>query len=284
MSAFSQALRKAREESGHASSRAFYNSLGGQRFFGCTYRHLLNLESGRTAPSAKLMERILIALGLHGNRDRALKFIRAYLETVTGSKEVVRFIEDNLRTPSARVEGAKEPLVDAMARLNRQHRKDLTRKQAETILSSEEVYWIFNMLSHDASTWSVDALAERSGYSTKAVESALKSLKGVKLIKKDGKKGWLCPFVGKVFQFPDDKLVTKGNKTMLGYHAAMAKKQGDTLLRYHFFSRGSEGELRQYFPYLVKGVQGADVCTATRPEEDSVFFEVETTVRRLMSF
>lgn len=56
------------------------------------------------------------------------------------------------------------------------------------------------------------------------------------------------------------------------------------MLRYHFFSRAPEAELRHYFHYLIKSVRGAEVCSTQTHGPDTIFFEIETTVKKVLPF
>jgi hypothetical protein len=284
MSKFADVLRDAREEAGYTSSRAFYNRNGGAKFFGCTYRHYLNVESGKTMPSGKLIEKIAVALGLLVDRDRARAFVLGYLHSTADSEELVNLIVQTLGPAPDKFKSAESPLVDSMARVNKAHTFDLSREQSEWQCKTAENYWTFTIVSHDKGAWSAADIADATGFDIKKVDKALKELVKFKLVKKQGKDKFSCPHAGKVFQHPDSKIYSVGLRALRDFRKEMTEKNGETLMRYHFFSRAPEAELRHYFQYLIKSVQGAEVCSTMEKGDDTTFFEIETSVRKVLPF
>ncbi len=283
MGAFGKVLTTVRKDAGYPSSRSFFNKNGGTAFFGCTYRHYLNVESGKAVPGVKLIEKIAAALGLLTDRNRARRFILGYLTAFTGSEDMVNLITYALSGPPANLSKVKSQLVESMARVNQQHVFDLSREQSEWTCRSAENYWTWTVLAHDADAWEAKGIAEATGFDSKKIAKALRELVVLKLVEKDGP-GFRCPHAGKVFQHPESRVYPVGLKATRGYRDEMAKKRGDTLMRYFFFSRGPETALRQYFDYLIKSVQGAEIVSSTSKADDSVFFEIETQVRRILPF
>ncbi|OIO10050.1 MAG: hypothetical protein AUJ52_05240 [Elusimicrobia bacterium CG1_02_63_36] len=284
MAKFADVLRHAREQAGYTSSRGFYNRNGGTKFFGCTYRHYLNVESGKTMPSGKLIDRIAVALGLLVDRDRARAFVLGYLNSTAESEELVNLIVQTLGPAPDKFKTAESPLVDSMARVNKAHTFDLSREQSEWQCKSPENYWTFTIISHDKGAWDAGTIADATGFDRKKIESALKDLLKFKLVRKQGKDAYACPHAGKVFQHPDSKIYSMGLSALRDYRKDMAEKNGETLMRYHFFSRAPESELRHYFQYLIKSVQGAEVCSTMEKGPDTTFFEIETNVRKVLPF
>ena len=284
MASFADVLRSARENAKYTSSRSFFNRNGGTKFFGCTYRHYLNVESGKTMPSGKLIEKIAVALGLLVDREQARAFVLGYLDSVANSEELVQLIVQTLGPAPDKFKGAESPLVDSMARVNQAHTFDLTREQSEWQCKTAENYWTFTIISHDKGSWDAVTIANATGFDEKKIEKALKELVKFKLVQKQGKNKYLCPHAGKVFQHPDSKIYSVGLRSLRDFRKDMTKKHGDTMMRYHFFSRAPEAELRHYFQYLIKSVQGAEVCSTMQKGDDTMFFEIETNVRKVLPF
>ncbi len=280
---FGEALTAVREESGYASSRAFFNKNGGAGFFECTYRHYLNIEGGRALPNVALTRRIASALGLITERSSARRFVMGYLQSLFKDEDMLHLVSFGLADARDELEQSKSPLVEAMSRVNQERIFDLSKEQSKWILKSAENYWAWTILAHDKSSWTAGRLAEATGFDEKAIGKALRELVKLDLAEKEGKAGFLCPLAGRVFQHPNTVVYTKGLESLRRYRDGMAESKGKTLMRYGFFSRGSERELRNYFDYLIKSVQGAEVVSKQTATKDSVFFEVETVVKRILS-
>lgn len=281
METFAEALRSVRQDSGYPSARAFYNRAGGAAFMRCTYRHYLNVESGKAAPNAGLVERIAIGLALASRPDRARRLMLAYVRVMGMSEDLVSLLASSLAQPPDQTRGTPSALVDSMARVNQDRVFNLTAEQSAAVTASAEDYWTWAILSHDRGTWTAQALAEATGFPAKDHERALSRLAKLSLVEKRAD-GYSCPHVGRVFQHPDKRIYTLGLESLRRFRSDMAAKKGSELLRYHFFSRGPESELKQYIPFLIKAVQGAEVCSAQTRGPDTAFFEVETAVRRIL--
>lgn len=281
MKTFHLVLRDTRETAGFSSSRAFFNRSGGTAFFGCTYRHYLNIENGKATPSAKQMEKIAIGLSLGARPQDARDLILAYLRVLDTGEELIRLIGTTLAPTSDEIKSRQPALIKSLAKVSDERVYNLTRDQSAFLAAKAENYWTFAVLAHDKGSWSADALSRKTGFDAKAHADALKKLAKLKLLKKT-KTGYQCPYAGRLFQHPDKKIFTTGLDALRGYRNDMAKKVGKTLLRYFYFSRGSESALEQYFQYLIEPIKGADVLTGTKPGADSIFFEIETTVKRVL--
>jgi hypothetical protein len=284
MAEFAVVLKGARETAGYPSSRSFFNRNGGAKFFGCTYRHYLNIESGKAMANGKLIEKIAVALGLLTDRERARAFVLGYLRSTAESEELVNLIVQTLGPAAEKFKGAESPLVDSMARVNQAHTFDLSREQSEWQCRSAENYWTFTIISHDKGAWDAGTIAQATGFDKKKIEKALQELLKFKLVKKQGKDKYLCPHAGKVFQHPDSRIYSVGLSQLRDFREGMTAKHGETMMRYHFFSRAPEAELRHYFQYLIKSVQGAEVCSTMTKGPDTTFFEIETNVRKVLPF
>jgi hypothetical protein len=64
----------------------------------------------------------------------------------------------------------------------------------------------------------------------------------------------------------------------------MSRRHGRDLFNHYLVLRGSESELRSYFPNLAQAVDGAAVYDTTEKGPDTAFLLVEAVVRRMMPF
>jgi hypothetical protein len=281
MKQFDQVLRKLRAGAGYSSSRAFYNDLGGRAFFGCTYRQFLNVESGQSLPGAKLLEKIAAGLGLGRRRENAREFVLAYLNSLTGSKDVVHMISVALAEAPADMGKGQSPLVKSMARTSEKNQRNYTKAESQLVMAAPENYWAFQVLAHDKGHWTAAKIAETTGIPLKDIQNGLQRLSKTKLISKDKTGKYFCPEAGKVFLHPSDGIYGGGAAKIGEYREAMIDKRGERLLKLSFSSRASEAELRQYFPFLIDGVMGAEVCSNEEGGEDSILFEISTKISKI---
>jgi hypothetical protein len=284
MDPFVTALRKAREEAGYGSTRAFYNGRGGAKFFGCTYRQYLNVESGKTRPGPRLIEKIVTGLSLAYRKKTAREFFEGYLRSVSGSEEVAKLIVAVLSQTPEQLEKAKSPLVDSMAQLHNERLVNLTADETAIIVKDEVHYWCFTMVTSDAGHWSDKQIAEKLEFPADKVKKALAALAKKGLILKDTKKLYYVEDPTQAINFPSKKVYTRGAQEPRKFRQAMAKRKGEELLNYGLFLRGSESSVRQYMNYLIDSVKGAEVCSTTKEGDDTFFFQIETAVKKVVKF
>ena len=90
--AFAQALRAARESAGYPSARSFYLKSGGRKFFGTTYRQYLNTENGLSAPGARLLDKVSLALQLSSDKSRSRELFGDYLRCLVANDGLLEVI------------------------------------------------------------------------------------------------------------------------------------------------------------------------------------------------
>ena len=279
MDTLGDVLTRMRERAGYPSSRKFFNDHGGRKFFGCTYRQYLNVESGQSIPGSQLMTQISIALGL-AHKPEAREVMTSYLRALGIGEDLLKLLASALTAETTRPDG----LVPSLAKANEGRGVDLSVDQSAFLCAAFENYWAFTVLANDTGSWSAEALAAQIGAAKGATQKALEGLVKLKLISKEKDGTFRCLNVGKIFRHPNSKVYTVGFESLRKYKDRMREKNGEDIFRYHLCTRGGEGQLRQYFPYLVQAVQGAGVCSLQHKGPDTVFFEVETVVRRLFPF
>lgn len=91
MNGFARVLRARREAAGYPSARAFYRALGGRAFFGCTYKAYVNVETGVSRPTPRLLERLVAGLRLAIGRKGVAEFAGEALRELLGSGEFHAF-------------------------------------------------------------------------------------------------------------------------------------------------------------------------------------------------
>lgn len=284
MNDFSRLLRKYRESAGYTSARAFYKGLGGRSFFGCTYKQYLNVESGHSSPQPYLVERVATGLRVAVDESRAKEYVLAYLNTLIDKPELVGLIVGAI-SGKGHGPGPSTPLRQAIKRSFSDRSEPLSRSQSELICKSKANYWTFTILANDDGAWTPEELAKHLGFKEGEVKSSLNDLVKSGLLAKEKEGRFTCPKAGRVFLHPRDELyVPKVIAALRNHWEGMATLRGETLLHQHLFTRASESALRNYFPYLAQGVQGADIYSSHEKSPDSSFFLVESLVRRILPF
>lgn len=282
---FSPVLRKFREQAGYDSARSFFQALGGRGFFGCTYKQYLNVEGGRSVPQPRLVERLAAGLRIAVDEGRSRDFVLAYLRSLMGREQLYNFVVGALSGKNSVPGGAKSPLRQALRRSFSERTFPLTQAQSTLLCKSGENYWCFTVLSDDRGHWSVHELSRLLGYPEPKVKSALGRLVEAEVAAKDREGKYFCPLAGRVFLHPRDELHAPSvAKALKAHWDLMAQKRGSHILYQHLFTRASESELRNYFPYLAQSVQGADIYSTDEKGPDTSLFLIEATVRKVLPF
>lgn len=283
MSDFATTLRKQREAAGYTSARAFYRAWG-PAFFGCTYKAYLNIESGRSVPQPRLAMKIAVGLQVSQDRGRAKGFVTAYLRALIGMEELTGFVV-RILAGKAPPPGQSSLFQRAAERSMAGRTIPLSREKAAILLSAPEHYWAFTLLSDDFAHWKPGELAGRLELPEPRIRAALQDLVAARIFARDKEGRYYCPDAGKVFTFPRDRFyISRYREAMKGYWNHMSARQGATLLHRHIFTRASEANLRNYFPYLAQSVYGAHIYSTKEKSPDSALFLVEARVRRLLPF
>lgn len=280
---FAETLRGLRLAAGYQSSRAFFNGVGGSKFFGCTYRQYLNVESGHRCPNPALMGKIAIGLQLPLTRDpeSARRLVKAYLQSLLGDGEWLAFVMETLKASD---HDQEDSLSRSLVRRYDDHIEPLSRKQSDFILGSLENYWTFAVLSNDSGTWTPEKLAAVTGLPEQAVRAALHGLFGLQILKKEADDSYRCPKPSAVFLHPQDALWPQGDERLRKYVDAMARREGNTLLERRFTARASEAELKAFFPLMCRGLDAAEACTTAKAGPDTALFSLQLLVRKLFPF
>ncbi len=282
MEKLGEILRRLREKAGYPSSRRFFNDHGGRKFFGSTYRQYMNVENGHSVPSPALLRQIIVALGLAHSQD-AGAFAAGYLRSLGFDEDTLKLFVSTL-SHAPRTPAEATSLVRSFARVNQERGLDVSREQFDFLSARFENYWTFTILANDHGAWTPAQLASTIGVSQTLVRRSLAKLLQLGLVRKDASGHYRSPYVGKVIRLPNSAVFPTGFKALRQFKDKMARTRGETLWRFHFTSRGSESHVRQYIPYLVQAVKGAEVCSVQQKGPDTVYFEVESIVRRLLPF
>lgn len=272
---FGTLVRRLRESHGHATARAFFESQGGDAFFGCTYRSYLNVESGYAVPNPHLVERLATALRVPLNEDTAKGFAVAYLRILLGFDDLLEFAVQALAADGS---ASTAPLGRPDAEYVR-----LTPAQAALLYESAESYWCFTLLASTPERRRARELAPRLELPEPVVRHALGRLEGARLASRE-KDGYRRTKSGARLVFPKDE-TGRGSAALRRHWDAAAKRRGGARLLHHpFLMLAPETELRNYFPYLSQTVLAADLYATPDDCPDAAFFLVEATVERLFRF
>ena len=282
--AFAQTLRTAREAAGYPSARAFYLKSGGRKFFGTTYRQYLNTENGLSAPGARLLDKVSLALQLSSDKSRSRELFGAYLRCLVANDGLLEVILQALSgQPGAAF--PEQRLQKALARHSEERSVLLSRVQADCIDASLESFWLWNLLINDSARWTSARLAGATGLKESAVAAALKSLRQQGLAAKDEQGRWYCDHLRRVFRFPRDDHFALGREKHREYLDQIASKSGGRpLFRHYTLFRGSEKEVLDYVPNLRAAVEGANICETTEKGLDTGLTVVEVVVRKLFPY
>ena len=284
LQAFSELLQLLRREAGHPSARDFYRSNGGRAHFLCTYEQYLNVESGRSAPTPGLLEKIAVALQiwLHEGKNRELFLV--YLRLVLGSENLFEMVAQAIR--EAKNAAAAPPLRQALQRDLETRRRPVTQEQADAMYADPVSYWLSVVFCNDGGEWTAAELAQLLGYPESAIRtSAQRYLKtGFLVASKDGKR-FRCFASGKVLVIPrrTPHLPPEPVRRCERLNEEMARKRGCEELRESLYLKCYPSGIRQYYSYLARTVAGASVYSTADRGPDTAFYQVQTIVRKLFS-
>jgi hypothetical protein len=280
---FAEALREMRRDAGFATPRAFYNSRGGRRFFGCTYRQYSNVEAGRTLASPRLFEKVASALGLASDPARARRLCSAYLRAWLGDEALCSFMLRSLGAP--RLAPPAGPMARAVAQSHKARLKSLTPEQTALITGSLEGHWAFAVLTHDDGRWTPAQLARVTRLSAAKLRRALERFAATGLFRRDSEGRYWCPEPEREFQLARTGLGPPNLGGLRRHFQRLAARHGGARLVKNLCLRASEAELEAYLPQLLEpGYKGIGLLSAASAGPDTAFFQVETVVRKLMAF
>lgn len=263
---FSALLRRYREQAGYATTRGFYEALGGRDFFDCTYKAYLNAENGASLPSPRLVEKMVAAFRLALHKEQAREFAPAYLRMLIGEGDFFELAVKSLADPD-------QPAAAAAGRALRLDERQLRG------LQDAEGYWCFSVLAHDKGHWSPQELAAFLDLPPGAAAKALSRLSSAGLLAQDKDKKFFCPHAGKVFLPPMD------DASFLTRHAdGLEKNHGERLMEQPLLLRASESEFSRYFPFFTQSLNKAAQYAVTSKGPDTSLFLVEAGVFKIISF
>lgn len=273
-------LRRFREEAGHSSAREFFRSNGGRLFFGCTYEQYMNVETGRSAPSARLLDKAATALNLWSFPAKARRLVKAWLR---GSLK-----DDGLCDRFESVLSAKEigsetsPLRQALRRNYETRQSRLSDSQSAAIRGDETSFWCFSVLGCDDHAWGSVELAGLLRRPVVAVAKALAKLERAGVVERTREGLWRNAARGKILAHArKDPYRPDGWRESLKRYDAVEAASGETEMYETLMLRSSPASLRQFYAYLAQAVIGAGVYAADEPGERALFL-VEGRVRRLL--
>lgn len=276
---FGDTLRRLREDAGHASARDFFRASGGRAFFGCTYEQYVNVETGRSAPSARLFDKAATSLNLWSFPAKAKRLVKAWLRAVLKDDGLCDRLESVL---SARQHGSEDsPLRQALRRNYETRQSRLSEEQSDVINSDDLSYWCFSLLGCDDRAWSSVELSGALRRPVVAVAKTLQKLRRAGLLEqvKDGR--WRNAARGKILTHGrKEPHRPNGWKKILERYDAFEAAAGETEMYETIMLRASPSSLRQFYPYLAQAVIGAGVYAADEPGERALY-TVEGRVRRL---
>lgn len=284
MLVFSQGIRQLREGAGYSSARSFYKQLGGQKFFTCTYKAYLNLESGRSVPQPGLALRLAQALRISDDRQRGRQFMASYLRSLIGSEDLAGFLIQML-SEKKEATGSEALFQKASESSLSARTMPLTQEQVRLLYNDPAPYWCFTVLSDDYGHWSEAELVDLLDFKPARLRAALASLIGTGLLAQDKDKKFFCPHTGKVFVSPREKFFRPRFLELLwGHWNAMADRRGKKLLNQALLLRAPEAEFREFFRYLAQSVYGAHLYSKKERGSDTALFVIEASVRKLTAF
>lgn len=266
LAAFAELIRRCREEAGYANAGQFYRAHG-RELMGCTAKAYQNLERGITVPSPALVERLATALRVGLREDRLGEFAAAYLRVLLGQG---RFCDFALSTLSGTRDGARRESVSVQAS------RRFSAEEARVIHSSKETYWCFVLLSAEAKPQTSADLAEMTGFKQTVIERALAELVDAGVLQKTGAGGFTS-----ASSFLEDET---GSRSEEYWNAVAVGDEKGILLEHPLLIRASESDMRQYFSYLMRGLDGVRSLSTRHQGRDTGLFAVDLSLRKLFPF
>lgn len=284
MRRFSEVVSALREEAGFASARSFFNHYGGAAFFGCTYRHYFNVETGKIRPNPGLLGRIMVALRLSPSHKAAREFVLAYLGSILEDEELLSLFTEVLSAKPQR-SAPRPPLASAMSRMHDDRSQfRLSREQSDDICANACNYLVFSAVTNDAGTWTPKRLAGALNLKVSAVEKMLGRLVEFGILEKRSG-GFACKDPNANFTHPRQSIGLGTRSKQSELFRGLGAKPDAQVARTHFVTRAPESDMRRYFfDYVEKAVFGSDVCSTKHAAGDSGIYAVEAALHRLAEF
>ena len=281
---FGTLLAGLRESGGYPSARKFYRAGGGAKRFGCTYRHYVNVEKGRCAPSEHVMA--AVCQMLHFEEDpagAAGEFLDEYVRQKFPANLALL-----LRNGASRGYAAPPPveMQSVLVRHARENSHALTAEQVLAYCSSPEAYGVFEILSNDERRWSLPELSRFLRMDAGKTKEAAERLRASGIVKRDSSGRYWCPWAEKVFMclHRGDPRVSAAYDKLSAYWDGLAKPGIGYLYRRSHVLRCSQSELLDYSGRLSDALSGAAILRTCRKGPDTALVGLEITARRFFDF
>jgi hypothetical protein len=279
---FSQQLAALRVGAGYSSARDFYKAAGGRAIIGCTYAQYLNVEAGRSTPSAGLVRAALAFFELKPGDARAKELILAYLKAALKDEAFVTLAQEAFAHAADQDDS---PMRRALIRNEESRQVRLTREQAEAVEGDERAYWCFKIFCNDGGEWGTLELGKVLRLDARAVRAGIERLERAGLIVKTKSGRYRCFAPDRILVFPRRELHVPENLARWRKYIERAEGRGGAVEMYQGLTlRASAKRLKQFFPYFSHSVMGADLYATGEGGEDTGLYVVEGVVRRLFDF
>ncbi len=281
--AFSEVLRRLRQEAGFKTPHFFYARSGGRKVLGFSYITYWKIERGLFLPKAERLGLLISRLGIAPLSSQARELAGAFLKDLLGSEEAYEWLLKTLETNERRQEASVGER--AAQRLMHEETCYLSVAQTEAILRDYSGYWSFVVLCNDKGSWKASDLARKLGVGQADLGRSLKRLSSHGIVKFLPDGSVRSPLAGKHCLFgPEAALRWKGSGKTEHYHARMIKERGALVSNKFAIPRVEELESGSYVAHLNKAVSDAHLYSVYEGPRRSAQYFVEAKVYRLFPF
>lgn len=277
---FSRQLIKARSAAGFDTAYKFYHRNGGRRHFKFTFVHYTRIERGLSLPRPEWLEGIFLGLRLLPTEAGARELLLSYLRSALGGGAAADYILNPLFGASGTAGNPAGPM-DWMKAHNSVH---LSPAEFSAMAASEAAYWCAEALCNDTGAWKPEELGKKLGLETKAVKTALESLKKAGLAVRTAGGSYKSRYPGKFFTYPGRlEGMGKALDAVKSYWEKAGAKGRNFFERVELI-RAEEGAVSNYRLQLAQVMDGANAYATHTGGDTSGFFLIETRLKKLRDF
>jgi len=280
--AFSETLCRIRAAEGFPTAYRFFHDNGGTQVLGFTYRQYLRMEQGKNLPECQKLCKLVLALRLVPKSAPANDLSIAWLLTLIGEDAYQRLFPFIATAPSG---GSLPPMYKAVEKALSGEKHFITHAQFKSILTDKDTYLCFLAISSDTGTWSADQIAESMRLAPAAAEKALRTLAGVRLIKKVKTKTYKCPFAAKMLEYPQFDMVDQALRAKLAqYERELVDSGLDKWSRSGIIRADAPTFFNSYSPLMMLNLSAAQTYNISKKTANSALFYIEGRIIKLRDF
>ncbi len=221
MGHFSSSFSKLRALAGFKTAYSYYHLNGGRGVFPFTYVHYLKIERGGSLPTPRALTVLLDNLRRgHAPAERR-RLVEDYLRDLAGDAAIY----DRLFAPLS-IPTAESAQTLAVRNLRAHFSIQVTIPQLRAIAASQEATGAFTLLAGIPNSLTLKEISGMLGADEKQCLTALRALRGRRLVRSTGKDSWQSRGSGMHYQLPKSEAASDLLAKMNDHRRALAGKRG----------------------------------------------------------